>query len=102
MAGFVDKVPHFGNSLSCVVKVYTDEGFTGIGEAGVGMRCDIERIRQNILGCDVYEVSRIANVTVFGRGNSLRSRAKNDILAGTKEMSAVEFALWECIAKKAG
>jgi L-alanine-DL-glutamate epimerase-like enolase superfamily enzyme len=39
---------------------------------------------------------------MFGRGISLRARAKNDILAGAKEMGAIEFALWDCIAKKAG
>ena len=102
VSSFVDKVAHFGNSLSCVVKVHTDEGITGIGETACGRRCEIERIRENILGAQVYDISRIANILMFGRGNSLRARPKNDILAGSNEMAAIECALWDCIGKKAG
>ena len=99
---FVDKVPHFGNALSCIVKVYTDDGIVGIAEGHAGRNCEMERIRENILGSDVYDISRIANVLMFGRGNSLRARPKNALLPGTKEMAAVDGALWDCIAKKAG
>jgi L-alanine-DL-glutamate epimerase-like enolase superfamily enzyme len=99
---FVNKVPHFGNALSCIVKVHTDEGFVGIAETHANKRCEIKRISENILGSDVYDVSRIADVLMFGRGNSLRARPKNDIFPGTKEMAAIEAALWDCIAKKAG
>ena len=99
---FVSKVPHFGNALSCIVKVHTDEGIVGIAEGHSTRRCEIERIRENIINSDVYDISRIANVLMFGRGTSLRARPKNDIFAGTKEMATIEAALWDCIAKKAG
>ena len=101
IASFVGKVTHFGNSQSCVVKVHTDEGITGIGEMACGRRCEIQKIKENIIGSNVYDVSRIANTLMFGRGNSLRARPKNDLLAGSSEMAAIECALWDCIGKKA-
>lgn len=101
MAGFVDSVPHFGHSLSCIVKVFTDEGIVGIGEAGAAKRCEIERIRQNIIGRDVYDITHLSNRVMEGVGSSLRNTPPNPVLPRTKEMSAIEFALWDCIGKKA-
>jgi L-alanine-DL-glutamate epimerase-like enolase superfamily enzyme len=98
----VSEVPHWGNSLSCIVKVFTDEGIVGIGEGGQGKRCEMERIKQNIIGMDVYDIAYISNRRIHGRGSSLRNLGKNPNLPRTKEMSAVEFALWDCIGKKAG
>lgn len=57
MNQFVGSVPHFGHSCSCIVKVYTDEGIVGIGEAGAGARCAIDKIRDNLIGCDVYDIT---------------------------------------------
>lgn len=102
MAKFVDAVPHFGHSVSCIVKVFTDEGIVGLGEAGNDKRCDIERIKQNLIGADVFDVSYLSNFTMQGRGNTLRNFARNVDLPRTKEMSAIEFALWDCIGKKLG
>ncbi len=102
MAQFVDSVPHFGHSCSCIVKVFTDEGIVGIGEAGAGARCEIDRIRDNLTGCDVYDLSYHSNYTMQGRGNTLRVFTKHQGLARTKEQSAIEFALWDCIGKKTG
>lgn len=100
MNQFVDTVPHFGHSVSCIVKVYTDEGIVGYGEAGNDKRCDIERIKQNLIGMDVFDLSYLSNFTMQGRGNTLRNFAKNIDLPRTKEMSAIEFALWDIIGKK--
>ena len=64
MNQFVGSVPHFGHSCSCIVKVYTDEGIVGIGEAGAGARCAIDKIRDNLIGCDVYDITYNSNYTM--------------------------------------
>ena len=102
MKAFVSSVPHFGHSCSCIVKVFTDEGIMGIGEAGAGARCEMDHIRENLIGCDVYDLAYHSIYTMHGRGNTLRVFTKNTNLARTKEQSAIEFALWDCIAQKAG
>ena len=103
MNQFVGSVPHFGHSCSGIVKVYTDEGIVGIGEAATETtRCEIDRIRDNLIGCDVYDIIYNSNYTMQGRGNTLRVFTKHIRLPRTKEQSAVEFALWDIIGKKAG
>lgn len=102
MKHFVSTVPHFGHSCSCVVKVYTDEGIVGIGEAGAERHCEIHRIRENLIGCDVFDLSYLSNFTMQGRGNTLRNFIKHKDVPRTKEQSAIEFALWDCIGKKVG
>lgn len=55
-----------------------------------------------MIGCDVYDIIYNSNYTMQGRGNTLRVFTKHIRLPRTKEQSAVEFALWDIIGKKAG
>lgn len=91
---------HFGYSLSCLVKVHTDEGIIGIGEAGGGRPYVVDKIKENIIGTDVFDITHICNRQMEGLGSSPKNPLKHKGLPRTKEMSAIEFALWDCIGKK--
>ena len=72
MNQFVGSVPHFGHSCSGIVKVYTDEGIVGIGEAATETtRCEIDRIRDNLIGCDVYDNTDTAHLAAMYATDSL-------------------------------
>ena len=102
MESFIDKVPHFGKIRSHVVEIYTDDGIIGIGEAENGLRDDFYKIRENLIGMDVYDVQYIMNRRIHGYADTMRNKAPHKNLLFTKDCAAVEFALWDAMGKKAG
>jgi L-alanine-DL-glutamate epimerase-like enolase superfamily enzyme len=90
-----------GHILSCLVKIDTDEGISGYGEAESPVNhCEIEKIKQNIIGSEVYDISWMVDRKMAGLGQNTQDLPPNAMLPGTPEMAAIEFALWDCIGKK--
>lgn len=99
---YVDNIPHFGKILSHLVAVHTDAGIIGYGEAENALRDDFYKIRENLLGMDVYDVQYIMNRRINGYSDSIRQTAPHKNMVFAKDCCAVEFALWDAMGKKAG
>lgn len=102
MESYVGAIPHFGFILSHLVAVHTDEGIIGYGEAENGLRDDFYKLRENLLGMDVYDVQHIMNRRINGYADTIRNKAPHKSLLFTKDCAAIEFALWDIMGKKAG
>jgi L-alanine-DL-glutamate epimerase-like enolase superfamily enzyme len=83
-----------------LVRVYTDEGITGLGEAffGVGVAEIINgRVRQNIIGENPLDVDRLYHLMLDPGGGA----SHHTNVGGTAVMaiSGVEIALWDLAGK---
>jgi len=88
-----------GNFSWVLVKVYTDEGITGVGEAywGVGVKEMIHAIKGYVIGEDPMDVDRLYQ-------RMYRGLIAVGSMAGTitTAISGVEIALWDIAGKRAG
>jgi len=78
------------------VKLYTDEGITGLGEASGGLSTkphlgDIEELARFVIGEDPCHPNRIWDRMYKGR-----------FLKGTQGMSGIEQACWDILGKSLG
>lgn len=85
-----------GNFDWVLVRVYTDEGVTGLGEAywGAGVAEMVHRIRPMLIGEDPFNVGRL-----FER--MIRRTSGEGSLAGTTvaAISGIELALWDLVGR---
>ena len=102
--GWVDESVHYGNVMTYLVEVHTDEGIVGYGEVEslYGARGSLEMAGENLLGADPFEIQHAFNSIMLGRGNTLRAGGKHPRMQLSKELLGVEFALWDIVGKKTG
>jgi muconate cycloisomerase len=101
---WVGKWPHAGNIMTSILRVYTDDGIVGESECGAtyGFRGNLEGIKKNLLGIDVFDIQNIAN----RRGPGLARVWRNDCPAAEVHerefIHMIEEACWDAIGKKTG
>lgn len=92
-----------GNRTYTLVKVTTDDGFFGIGEAygspGVGVKEQVLSLKPWLVGKDPLEIDRL--YTEMGMGLPSLSGSRTDGSAHTlmRAVSGVEMALWDLAGK---
>ncbi len=95
--------PHHGGRYFVFVKLTTDSGVTGIGEAYAATfgphtlaRMIAEVCERHLVGADPFRIERLWR-SVYGRGYTLRPDATLVAV-----LSAVEMACWDIIGKETG
>ena len=93
---------HFGNVMTYLIEITTDEGITGYGEVEslYGARGAMQMAGENLIGADPFDVQHIMNEIMCGSGNTLRVGGKHPRIPLCKEHIGIEFALWDIIGKK--
>jgi L-alanine-DL-glutamate epimerase-like enolase superfamily enzyme len=88
-----------GNFDWILVKVYTDKGVVGIGEAywGAGVVDLIHRAKQLIIGEDVTNITKCVERMIRGLSGEGSSSG-----TAVTAISGIEIALWDCVGKMLG
>ena len=89
-----------------LVKVLSDEGVYGIGEAygspGVGVKEQIHAIKPSLVGKDPLEIDRLYTTMGAGGDSLSGSRTDGSAHALMRAVSGIEMALWDLAGKTLG
>jgi L-alanine-DL-glutamate epimerase-like enolase superfamily enzyme len=86
-----------GNFDWVLVRIYTDEGITGLGEAywGAGVNELIHKMRPMLIGQDPFDIGKLYEQMIRGM-----SGAGSIAGATVTAISGVELALWDLVGRK--
>ena len=101
---WVHKWPHPGNIMTSLLRLYTDEGIIGEAEceATYGIRGNLEGIKKNLIGMDVYDINDIANRRGPGISRVWRNEYPEPEVKERFFIHMIEEACYDAIGKKLG
>ncbi|QQO08824.1 mandelate racemase/muconate lactonizing enzyme family protein [Breznakiella homolactica] len=101
---WVGKWPHAGNIMTSILRVYTDEGIVGESEweSTYGFRGNLDGIKKNVIGMDVFDIQDIANRRGPGISRVWRNSYPTAEVRERNYIHMVEEACYDAIGKKMG
>jgi L-alanine-DL-glutamate epimerase-like enolase superfamily enzyme len=101
---WVGKWSHAGKIMTSLIRVYTDEEIIGESESACtyGFRGNLEGIKKNIIGMDVFDIQDIANRRGPGLGRVWRNDNPYPEVPEREFIHMIEEACYDIIGKKMG